>query len=60
MSYIKPTKDFKLSKTAKRVVALMRGKTKEERDGWKRSFIQAELAEKAAKMTKFRELKGDE
>ena len=60
MSYMKPTKDFRLSKTSKRMIGLMRGKTKEERDGWKRTFIQAELAEKAASLVKFREPKGEE
>ena len=58
MSYIKPTKDFRLSSKAKTMVALMKG-TKEQRNGWKRAFIQAELAEKAARMAKIREPKGD-
>lgn len=59
MSYIKPNKEFRLSKTSKRMIALMGG-NKEQRDGWKRAYIQAELAEKAAKLAKFKELKGDE
>jgi hypothetical protein len=56
---IKPTKDFRLSKSAKRVIALMNGASTEQRNGWKRMFIQAELAEKAAKMAKIREKQGD-
>jgi hypothetical protein len=59
MSYIKPNSDFKLSKPAKTMIALMGGKTKEQRDGWKRAFIQSELAEKAARNAKYRENKGD-
>ena len=56
---IKPTKDFRLSSTSKARISLMRNVTKEERNAWKRMFIQAELAEKAAKMAKIREPKGD-
>ena len=59
MSYIKPNKDFCLSKSSKRRVALMKNVTQEQRNGWKRAFIQAELAEKAAKLAKIREPKGD-
>lgn len=58
MSYMKPNKDFKLSKTSKRIIALTKG-TDEQRNGWKGAFIQAELAEKAAKLAKFKEPKGD-
>lgn len=36
--------NFKLSKTAKRMVALMRGTTAEQRNGWKRMFIDAEYS----------------
>ena len=35
--------NFKLSKTAKRMVALMKG-TQEQRNGWKRMFIDAEYS----------------
>jgi hypothetical protein len=41
--YIKPNKTFVLSKTAKRMIALMGG-PKEGRDHYKRMMIQAELA----------------
>jgi hypothetical protein len=41
--YIKPGKTFVLSKTAKRMIALMGG-PKEGRDQYKRMMIQAELA----------------
>jgi hypothetical protein len=56
---IKPNKDFRLSKSAKTMIALMKGATNEQRNGWKRAFIQAELAEAAAKIAKIREHKGD-
>ena len=56
---LKPNKDFRLSKPAKRMLALMKNVTEEQRNGWKRAFIQAELAEKAAKLAKIRETKGD-
>jgi len=41
--YIKPGKTFKLSKTAKRMIALSGG-TNEQRNQLKRMFIQAQLA----------------
>jgi len=41
---LKPSKTFKLSKTAKRMVALMKGATDEQRNQYKRMMIQAELA----------------
>ena len=41
--YIKPGKTFSLSKTSKRMIALMGG-SKEGRDQYKRMMIQAELA----------------
>jgi hypothetical protein len=41
--YIKPGKTFKLSKTAKRMIALSGG-TAEQRTQLKHMFIQAELA----------------
>jgi hypothetical protein len=43
---LKPTSTFKLSKTTKRILALTKWTNKEQRDSWKRSMIQAELAEK--------------
>ena len=42
----KPNATFKLSKSTKRILALSKWKSKEQRDAWKRSMIQAELAEK--------------
>ncbi len=39
----KTTASFRLSKTAKRMIALMGG-TNEHRNGWKRMFIEAEHA----------------
>jgi hypothetical protein len=57
---IKPNKDFRLSKTSKRMLALMKGVTDEQRNGWKRMFIQAELAEKEAKLKKVVIPKGEE
>ena len=41
---LKPGKTFKLSKTAKRMIALMKGSTADERNQYKRMMIQAELA----------------
>lgn len=55
---MKPNKDFRLSKSSKRMLALMKTST-EMRNLWKKAFIDGELAEKQAKMAKFKELKGD-
>lgn len=54
---MKPNKDFKLSKSAKRVLALM---PSAKRNMWKKLHIEAELAEKYAKLAKIREPKGEE
>lgn len=54
---MKPNKDFRLSKSAKRLLATKRG---EERTLWKKFYIQAELALKSAKLAKIREPKGEE
>jgi hypothetical protein len=43
---MKPTSTFKLSKTTKRMVALMKGSTAEQRNQYKNMMIQAELASK--------------
>ena len=40
---LKPGKTFKLSKTAKRMIALMKGSTSEQRNQYKRMMIDAEL-----------------
>lgn len=49
---MKPNKDFKLSKSAKRLLAT---KTGEQRGLWKKLYIEAELAEKQAKLAKIKE-----
>lgn len=54
---MKPNKDFKLSKSAKRVLATM---TPDKRSLWKKSYIEAELSAKIAKFAKIRENKGEE
>ena len=41
---MKPGKTFKLSKTTKRMVALMKGATTDQRNQFKNMMIQAELA----------------
>jgi len=41
---LKPGKTFVLSKTTKRMIALMKGSTAEQRNQFKRMMIQAELA----------------
>ena len=41
---MKPGANFKLSKTAKRMIALMKGSTAEQRNQFKNMMIQAELA----------------
>ena len=49
---MKPNKDFKLSKSAKRLLAT---KTGEQKGLWKSLYIQSELAEKQAKLAKIKE-----
>ena len=49
---MKTNKDFKLSKSTKRILALMDG---EKRSHWKKMMIEAEVAEKNAKFAKIRE-----
>ena len=41
---LKPGKTFKLSKTTKRMVALMKGASADQRNQFKNMMIQAELA----------------
>lgn len=53
---MKPHKDFKLSKESKRALANV---PDEKRNHWKKMLIQAELAEHAAKHSKYREPKGE-
>lgn len=52
----KPDKNFKLSKTSKRMIALMKG-TKESRSQYKRMCIQAQLAAEHAKLQPYVELR---
>ena len=47
-------KDFKLSKETKRILSNMRG---ENRGHWKKMMIEAEVAEKRAKMAKLSGMK---
>ena len=54
---MKPNKDFKLSKSAKRRLAMM---TSEQKSLWKPLMIQSELAFKVAKLAKVREPRGEE
>ena len=54
---MRPNKDFKLSKSAKRVLATM---TPDKRSLWKKSYIEAELSEKYAKLAKIREPKSED
>lgn len=49
---MKPTKDFKLSKETKRILS---GMTGDVRSFWKKMMIDAELAEKKAKMAKLKD-----
>lgn len=53
---MKPHKDFKLSKTSKRALAVL---PSAQRGHWKGMLIQAEIAEKNAKLAKVREPKGE-
>ena len=41
---MKPGKTFKLSKTAKRMIGLMKGSTTEQRNQYKHMMIDAELS----------------
>ena len=41
---LKPNKTFKLSKTVKRMIGLMKGASADQRNQYKRMMIQAELA----------------
>ena len=49
---MKPNKDFKLSKSAKRLLAT---KTGEQKGLWKKLYIESEMAEKQAKFAKLKE-----
>jgi hypothetical protein len=51
---LKPGKDFRLSKMYKRQLALMKG-SDELRSLWKKSFIQAQLAEEEFRKSKFKD-----
>ncbi len=45
---MKPDKNYKMSKTLKRRLALAKFPSKEVRDAWKRAMIGAELTEKTS------------
>lgn len=49
---MRTNKDFKLSKSTKRILSLMHG---EGRGHWKKMMIDAEVAEKNAKLAKLKE-----
>lgn len=48
-------KNFKLSKSAKRMLALMPFKTRDDRNAFKRRMIDAEASEIQAKITRSKE-----
>ena len=52
---MKTDKNFKLSKTTKRMLALGKFKTTEDRNNFKRLMIQAEYSEVLAKLAKYKE-----
>jgi hypothetical protein len=54
---MKPNKDFRLSKSAKRVLATM---TPDKRSLWKKSYIEAEMSAKMAKFAKIREPRAED
>ena len=56
---MKTNSDFRLSKSTKRMLALSKFKSPEQRTAWKKAMIQAELSDKAARSIKIREPKGD-
>jgi len=47
---MKPTSSYKMSNATKSMLRLMKG-TNEQRNGWKRAFIDAELCAEQAKRT---------
>lgn len=51
---MKTNKDFRLSKSTKRILSLMRG---ESRGHWKGMMIDAEVSEKRAKLAKLSGMK---
>ena len=54
---MKPNSDFKLSKETKRILSRMHG---EQRSHWKKMMIDAEMAEKKAKLAKLTKLSNEE
>jgi Na+-translocating ferredoxin:NAD+ oxidoreductase RnfC subunit len=52
---MKPNKDYRMSKTTKCILALMKDQSKASM--WKKSSIEAELCEKAAKNSKLKDRK---
>lgn len=53
---MKPNKDFKLTKSSKRMLAVL---TKDQRGFWLKMMIDAEMAEKRAKMAKLSGMKSN-
>jgi|APGre2960657423_1045063.scaffolds.fasta_scaffold1198407_1 hypothetical protein len=53
---MRPNSDYKMKKSTKTLLALSSGN---QRHGWKRMMIDAELAEKQARTAKFKENKSD-
>jgi hypothetical protein len=55
---MKPTASFKMHKPYKTMIALMKG-TKDQRDGWKRAMIDAQLTAEHAKLQSKKRSKDD-
>ena len=53
---MRPNSDYKMRKSTKTLLALSSGN---QRHGWKRMMIDAELAERQARTAKFKENKSD-
>ena len=56
---MKTDKNFRLSKTTKRMLALMPFNNQEERNNFKRAMISAQLSEETAKRTPLKRERGD-
>ena len=56
---LKPDKNFKMSKTTKRMLALMPFRDQADRNDFKRAMIGAQLAEEAAKRQSLKRDKDD-
>lgn len=56
---LKPDKNFKMSKTTKRMLALMPFRDQEDRNSFKRAMISAQLSEEAARRQSLKREKED-